>query len=433
MFVADSALLNDSSAMKVNSSRGEEQLKKRVNGSASKGAEKSQFTQELKEARASRSKQAKEGSRTVSKKVRGPRVNLLDPMIEAHSPSPISTNINQVNQEGIVPVAPENNLNDLLVSQIASEAISEDVSETLFETITVAPADKNVDPKTATSDAVTDNIEMAIAGLVAVAPLQTGGSLSNEKESHLEEGSISRVQPLTVGPLLEEKNTEESSLLQIDLSERLSTEDLAMIDGLDEDGPEFTSLFDLNTKVDSGLSPSVTEGAATIVITPPSDRATIMPPTIPSVTSEMSIVEQSVLDQVAKTVSIHRFDVSGVDSVTIELTPKELGTIKIEISVDKGTVSADILTQTVAVKEVLEKNQSFLQDALIHSGFQIDHFSVNVGDFSDHSQSFSYQDEYGTDFAIGEESGRLLRPALVMAGEILNDRYRSEGGISFYV
>lgn len=137
------------------------------------------------------------------------------------------------------------------------------------------------------------------------------------------------------------------------------------------------------------------------------------------------------MNQVTQKLMLHRFDISGSEDVTLELTPKELGALKIEISVHKGIVSADILTQTVAVKEILEKNQALLHDALTQSGFNIDHFSVNIGDFGHNPYSADDNNYNGMTFA-SEETHYSALTALARVGEILGV-VNTESGISIYV
>jgi flagellar hook-length control protein FliK len=123
--------------------------------------------------------------------------------------------------------------------------------------------------------------------------------------------------------------------------------------------------------------------------------------------SERQIAEHEIVKQVAEKLSLHRLSAKGNEAVTIELEPKDLGALKIELSVHKNFVSADILTQHASVRDIMDKNQSLLRDALAGMGFIVDHFSVNVGDFSHLPKHFSGHEqsnnEFGTKFAFNND------------------------------
>ncbi len=149
------------------------------------------------------------------------------------------------------------------------------------------------------------------------------------------------------------------------------------------------------------------------------------------------VSEHEVVKQVADKLSVNRLNSKGSDRITLELEPKDLGALKIEISVHKNFVSADILTQHASVKDILDKNQAILRDALAGAGFSVDHFSVNVGDFSQHPQHFSEQEQfnntYGTKFATLEEVANSAESDLATVGAGSKYWGNAESGISVYV
>ncbi len=60
--------------------------------------------------------------------------------------------------------------------------------------------------------------------------------------------------------------------------------------------------------------------------------------------------------------------------------PGGLGSMQVEVSVDQQRVRADILTPDPAAKAWLEGNQGILHQALARQGFEVERFSVNIGD-----------------------------------------------------
>ena len=149
------------------------------------------------------------------------------------------------------------------------------------------------------------------------------------------------------------------------------------------------------------------------------------------------IMEHNIVQQVANKLSMHRLNSKGNDGITIELEPKDLGALKIEISVHKNFVFVDILTPHSAVRDILDKNQVLLRDAMANMGFTVDQFSVNVGDFSHLPKPFSgqeqFNDAYGTKFALRKESPNSDALGFAIAGK--ESRYwgYTESGVSIYV
>jgi len=148
------------------------------------------------------------------------------------------------------------------------------------------------------------------------------------------------------------------------------------------------------------------------------------------------IEEYAVIKQVAEKLSLHRFDSKGSEGITLELEPKGLGSLKIEISVHKNMVSADILTQHATVRDILDKNQTLLRDAMAGMGFVVDHFSVNVGDFSHFQNNFTNKEQfnhdsgtkYASSIATGSEDSEF-----VTAGRDASYWGYKESEISVYV
>jgi len=146
--------------------------------------------------------------------------------------------------------------------------------------------------------------------------------------------------------------------------------------------------------------------------------------------SSLPIIEHEVMEQVAQKLSLQRVNLNGKEGVTLELSPKELGALKIEIAIHKGSVTAEIFTQYPIVKEILEKNLSALHDGLMQSGFNVDQFSVNVGDFRNPSDSQSNREP----FHFSSVSDSSTVPVLVASAERAKRSSISiESGVSLYI
>ena len=152
---------------------------------------------------------------------------------------------------------------------------------------------------------------------------------------------------------------------------------------------------------------------------------------------DAQIVEHELIQQVVQKLSLNRMATRGTEGIRLELEPKELGALTIDITVHKNVVSADILTQSASVKEVLDKNQTILRDALSNAGFVIDQFSVNVGDFGQSSRHFLGRERfngYGTDFALhsaGQDNGS--DGDFEMGVDLFSSRKNADSQISVYV
>lgn len=145
--------------------------------------------------------------------------------------------------------------------------------------------------------------------------------------------------------------------------------------------------------------------------------------------SQDQITEQKIIQQVAQTLSLKRLDIrKGGEGVILKLEPKEFGALKIEVRTNQEMVSAEITTQHPHVREILEKNQSLLEDALSRLGLRVDQFSVNVGDFGNRMDSPN--DGWRDDEL---DAGYTVSPLLGAVEEALRYRYSEQSNISVYV
>ncbi len=100
------------------------------------------------------------------------------------------------------------------------------------------------------------------------------------------------------------------------------------------------------------------------------------PPSAPS--AEMQTVDNTsifrdILDQ------IRSLNPKEGQTIVLNLDRGD-GVLRVEVSVDRQRVRADILTHDPAVKSWLEGNQSILHQALARQGFGVERFSVSIGD-----------------------------------------------------
>jgi flagellar hook-length control protein FliK len=102
----------------------------------------------------------------------------------------------------------------------------------------------------------------------------------------------------------------------------------------------------------------------------------------------------------------------GDREATLQLTPDSLGEVKIKVVVERGVVSAELLVQQQATRELLTEQQGRLQQALLDAGADQAEVSVALGDArgdgatqrdGNHHASTSHVD--ADEQAMGSETG----------------------------
>lgn len=126
---------------------------------------------------------------------------------------------------------------------------------------------------------------------------------------------------------------------------------------------------------------------------------------------------ESIVSQVSE--RFKTFQTGKSEQVRIQLEPESLGSIQIEISVQKGGVIAHLVTGDLQVKALLETHQAQLRERLVEQGFRVDQFSVDVGDtgrfFDEKRESMSFSrnrqglSEADLDPTVGRFFPRLVR------------------------
>ncbi len=136
--------------------------------------------------------------------------------------------------------------------------------------------------------------------------------------------------------------------------------------------------------------------------------------------------EGAVLRQVAQQLRAWR---SGQDEpIRFLLEPKNLGQIQIDITLKDGGLTAHMVTSDVMVKELLERNQHFLQEALKEQGLEMQEFSVDLGDRKGFGADTKTTDDFNKLSLFSEEG----RASVSIEGTSPGLR-PGEGGLSLYV
>jgi flagellar hook-length control protein FliK len=108
------------------------------------------------------------------------------------------------------------------------------------------------------------------------------------------------------------------------------------------------------------------------------------------------------------------------ERIRLNLEPPELGNLYIEIKRERGQVKATFWADNLLTKEILEKNQGILQNALKGSGLQLENYEVFVqkdfGSFqgSDRDRGF-YEGEGRGPLTSGREPKWLSPPEILPA------------------
>ncbi len=108
--------------------------------------------------------------------------------------------------------------------------------------------------------------------------------------------------------------------------------------------------------------------------------------------AHIPVAEQEIVDTL-----IQKFNVNPrlqTSKLTMQLHPAELGSLKIDITVKDGSISAHIITQSHQVLETLDKNMSRLREVLQDQGYQVEDFKITLNtDRGNEQQLFQEQFE----------------------------------------
>jgi len=115
---------------------------------------------------------------------------------------------------------------------------------------------------------------------------------------------------------------------------------------------------------------------------------------------------QNILEQAKIVVHDHKNS-----SFTVKLHPKELGSVNMNLGLEKGVVTGKFIVETAEAKDLLQQNLLFIKQELAEAGISVGEFLVNV---RDEGKSFFANNE-------SDQSGYTL-PAILETNEIA-DKY----------
>lgn len=134
----------------------------------------------------------------------------------------------------------------------------------------------------------------------------------------------------------------------------------------------------------------------------------------------------AVLSQLTEQIRV--LEPGKVEQLRLSLHPESLGALHVELSLQKGAVLAHITTGDHLVKELLEGNQALLRQSLAEQGFEVDGFSVDVGDaeggFKDRASERSFIAKHRFNLQNNAVPSEKVRPEFSAGGQ---------GRISLYV
>ncbi len=114
---------------------------------------------------------------------------------------------------------------------------------------------------------------------------------------------------------------------------------------------------------------------------------------------------RQIVDQVVQQVTL--LARPGEQEMRVRLQPESLGDVLIRIQRSKGILSAEIMTQHLAVKELLEGQMENLRQRFQEMNLNVEEFHVFVGDGRDENSAFQSDSRPGRG-APGERAGHRL-------------------------
>ncbi len=153
--------------------------------------------------------------------------------------------------------------------------------------------------------------------------------------------------------------------------------------------------------------------------------------------SGQAVSENHILNQVVGQISIGKNH--GPSSISIKLHPKELGQIKLDLTVDQTKVKAHLIAQNQQVQDVLERHLPALRSALQQQGLQLDHLQVSVDSRQAGSNMFFQQQQQQQQQNPSAFQPRHWTPAAGFSGnsqvseEVASASARGTGGLSLRI
>lgn len=140
----------------------------------------------------------------------------------------------------------------------------------------------------------------------------------------------------------------------------------------------------------SAVTPDLTTAGSAIFQKAENAASTVQPGGA-SFDTQLKAAESQVVNQVS--VRLFTGVRQGSGSMTIQINPPELGSVKVKILSDQGSLSIQLNPQTQQVAAILERNLPALQQSLADQGFDVTGLEVGVDSGSDKdSPQFEDQD-----------------------------------------
>ena len=164
----------------------------------------------------------------------------------------------------------------------------------------------------------------------------------------------------------------------------------------------------------------------------PAETVRSMPTSTPSVLlpSGQQVAESQIFDQVVTRMSGSLNGESG--KMMLRLQPAELGSLRLELTIEGDKVRASLLAQTQQVQEVLERNLPQLRSALAEQGLKIDQFQVDVDSRQGQQGQFDQQAQQQKQNQSAQAQ-TWLQPAEEQTVPLGHLMQNGGGGISLHV
>ncbi len=163
----------------------------------------------------------------------------------------------------------------------------------------------------------------------------------------------------------------------------------------------------------------------------PQSRATgpVAPLPQQTATPSLGIMEQQLLDQIAK--GVLRGVQNGEHHLVLKLHPPELGEVKVDLVVHHDQVSVSFAMDNSKVKQAMENNMQQFRDNLAQRGFVLQNCFVSVGNGNDQNEAWRRFEQ-----AMQADKVQTVRQADV-PGEMLYQRNAgrllADGSISVFI
>ncbi|MHB0912665.1 MAG: flagellar hook-length control protein FliK [Armatimonadota bacterium] len=118
---------------------------------------------------------------------------------------------------------------------------------------------------------------------------------------------------------------------------------------------------------------AIAQGVSGVPSGRPFNVANLSGPEMPFETAMRS----KIIRQVVRAAEVHLFEGGG--NMTLRLDPPHLGTVQMSVSVDNGSVTANLQTGTATASHLLQSDLPALKQALADAGINVDAINVSVG------------------------------------------------------